>query len=540
VTIAFRINGAHTSATTAVTALNPSTGAGILPTDISILVVDVKGATAGVAPAITTPSGWTLIGVSNNGTLVAGTDTGSNTIGLYYKVGAAASTAIGVITITGGNTGGAVIDTYSTTLGSWDVTSTTDASDTTSGANSTLTGVAGLAIAAGDWLFAAAGVSGDIGTLSASSFSAMSGATLGSSVNRHNFAVTSSTDCRDVITDIPVTAGSSSAVPVFNLTNTSSTTSQARFVRLREVASGPVTLAASGTVPVVATATGDATRVPLVLAASGTADVVSAASGDATRIGQTFTATGTIAVIATTSGDATRTPLAASGTIAATTAVTGDATRVPLALAASGTAAAIVAVTGNPTRVGLVLAASGTIAATTATSGDASRVPLILAATGTVPVVSSTSGNPTRVLLTLTVSGTIPAITGTSGNPTITAPGGATLAASGTVAAIAATNGDASRVPLVLAVTGQVTVTSTASGDVTRVVLVLAASGAVVALSATSGDVTRVALTLAASGTVDAVSVVIGAVTWVGVFPLVADPRLTLTQPTSALTLTVP
>jgi hypothetical protein len=110
VTIAVRVAGGQTAAAVGVDAVNPSTGAGLVATDLSLMTVNIKASTAGVAPTITTPTNWTLIGaVTNNGTLVAATDAGSNTIGLYYRIGAPASTAQGVITITGANSAGAII-----------------------------------------------------------------------------------------------------------------------------------------------------------------------------------------------------------------------------------------------------------------------------------------------------------------------------------------------------------------------------------------------------------------------------------------------
>lgn len=233
-TISLRAVGATTVAAAAVTPLTPGSPGVLANSDISILVVEIKGQTAGVAPTITTPSGWTIIGsVTNNGTLVNGTDTGSNTIGMYYRIGNYPAPSI---TTTGGNSAGAGIVAYKTsTDGGWDVSSTTTGSDTASGANGSITGGADLSSTTGDWVIIGAGLSGDIGSVSAQSYTATSG-TFGTLVSRSNIGVTTGNDSRLLISDIPQTAGTTSAAAAYTYTNASSTTAHARFVRLREIA----------------------------------------------------------------------------------------------------------------------------------------------------------------------------------------------------------------------------------------------------------------------------------------------------------------
>lgn len=235
-TISFRVKG--TAAIGAVNNINPSTGAGCQSTDISMLTVQVKGSAAGVSPTITTPSGWTLIDVvTNNGTLVATSTTGSNTVGVYYKVGAAASTAIGVIAITNADSVGAGIVTYATSLGLWvfpTTANTTTASDTTSAADETQVGASGLDVSSGDWIHYGGGVCSNGGSITVQSFSAMTGCTLGTMVNQHNNSITTGTTSRLEAHDIPVTAGASNSVPTLNMTNTTATTGHGRFTRLRD------------------------------------------------------------------------------------------------------------------------------------------------------------------------------------------------------------------------------------------------------------------------------------------------------------------
>jgi hypothetical protein len=228
-TLALRAAGTATSATAAVTAVNPAVPAGAVVGDLSVLTVVVKPYNT----VLTTPSGWTKIGEHTNGTTAAGTDTGSTKVAVYVKEDAAVA-AIGNIGQDIANTMGAVINVYSKTKSSWDVAQFTQGSDTTDGANYSATGAGGIAVAAGDWVLQGTAINGDIGTLSAFNTTGLAGATLGTHVNRTNAAFTTGTDCRLTAGDIPVTAGSSSAAPIYTFTNASSSSGTTMWVRLRE------------------------------------------------------------------------------------------------------------------------------------------------------------------------------------------------------------------------------------------------------------------------------------------------------------------
>lgn len=229
-----RAVGTPTAATDAVSPLVPGVPAGVISTDISILVVEIKGATAGVAPTITTPSGgWALIGtVTNNGTLVAGTDTGSNTVGMYYLIGTYSAPSI---TTTGANSAGAAIVAYSSATLTWDTsvltTQTTTGDDTTSGVNGSLAG-GSLTTVADDRLLFGGGISGDIGTMSVQTL-VQASATLGATNSRVNQVVTTGLDSRVVFYDGQVTTGAA-GIPTASYTNPSVTTAHGRFAVLRE------------------------------------------------------------------------------------------------------------------------------------------------------------------------------------------------------------------------------------------------------------------------------------------------------------------
>lgn len=238
-TISLRAAGAATAATAAVSPLAPGAPAGLTATDISILVVEAKNATAGTAVTITTPTGWTPIGsVTNNGTLAPSNDAGSNAVGMYYRVGTYTAPSI---TTTGANSAGAGIVAYATsTGGTWDVSQTTVGSDTTSAANGSITGAADIGLATGDWAIVGTGLSGDLGSVTAESLT-VTGATLGAYSSRINQAVTTGNDSRLLISDWPVTAGTSTAAPAYTWTNNSSLTGHARILRLREIVVAPST-----------------------------------------------------------------------------------------------------------------------------------------------------------------------------------------------------------------------------------------------------------------------------------------------------------
>jgi len=229
-TIALRAAGTPTGAADAVTAVNPAVPAGAVVGDLSVLTVVAKP----FSTTITTPANWTKIGEHTNGTTASGTDVGSTKVAVYVRENAPTG-AIGAIGQSGANTMGAVINVYSKTKSSWDFTQFTQGFDATVGANYSATGDAGIAVAAGDWVVASTAINGDIGTVTVPDIAGMSGATIGTDVQRTNSAVTTGNDCRTLVSDAPITAGSSSAAPTFAYTNASSTSGTTIWLRLREV-----------------------------------------------------------------------------------------------------------------------------------------------------------------------------------------------------------------------------------------------------------------------------------------------------------------
>jgi hypothetical protein len=233
--------GGHTLVAAAVTPLAPGVPAGVTATDLSILTVEGKRTTNTTAPTVTTPTGWTLIATTHAAGVTAGVDTGSNSVSTFYRTGTYTGPSI---TTTGFNSAGAVIVAYQTQGNGWvtPVTST-NGSDTTSGANGSITGAAGLSVQQYDLVQASVGLSGDAGTVTAQTIAGMTGATLSATTERVNFAVTTGNDVRTLVADCQVTAGTSNVAPTYAYTNASALTSHGQFLRLR--ANPPATTAAA-------------------------------------------------------------------------------------------------------------------------------------------------------------------------------------------------------------------------------------------------------------------------------------------------------
>jgi hypothetical protein len=206
-------------------------------TDLSILAVEGKQTTTGTTPTMTTPTGWTLLSFNSNGSnLTGGVDTGTNYVGVYYRTGTYTSPSIaytGMDHIVGYIMAFRLDDTTAT----WDATLTgTTGGDSSSAANLSMTGAAGLNVAAGDHVLCIAAASGDIGTRSAWTIGGMAGATIDAQNTLMDFGTTSGNDSALMVTEVSVLAGSSSAAPTYAVTNASVSTGHAAFVRLRATA----------------------------------------------------------------------------------------------------------------------------------------------------------------------------------------------------------------------------------------------------------------------------------------------------------------
>lgn len=240
--ISLRAVGTPTTAAAAVTPLAPGVPAGVVAGDLSLLFVEIKATSGTVAPAVTTPSGWTLqaAAISTGNDVAAANDVGENWIFVYYRTDAGyAAPSVGS---TGGNSAGAVIVAWQKDPSETWVLPTVSQSyvsgqDASSGANGSAAGSGSLAVIPGDVLVTAAGLSGDLGTITAEGVTA-TGLTLGTYTNHVSLAVTTGTDSRLLVSSWPVTS-TATAIPTYTWTNTSSLTGVVRMLRLRVTAGTP-------------------------------------------------------------------------------------------------------------------------------------------------------------------------------------------------------------------------------------------------------------------------------------------------------------
>ena len=326
--ISLRAAGTHTGSATLVTAINPAVPAGTTTGDLSVLVVTVKP----FDTVLTTPSGWTKLGEATNGTVVAGTDTGSTKVAMYVRESAPVG-AIGNIGQTGANSMGAVIHSYQKGAGeSWDYEHTFGIDDTNA-ANYSATSTGTMVSQTGDIVLVGTSVNADLGVDSNHNLAA-TGHTFGAAVVRTTQIITIGLDSRTIFTEFPVTTGTASSVAhSYAYFNTSATSGTSYFLRLRgvptpgEAWNGTATYTGSGTLV--------ASGVPALTRAVG---LSGGSTGGATRtpamsVATALTGTGTLSPTGLPALAATK-ALSGSGTLSPAGA---PAFAAPVPLSGSGT-----------------------------------------------------------------------------------------------------------------------------------------------------------------------------------------------------------
>lgn len=238
-TISLRVAG--TAITNTITP-NPSTGAGLVASDLSVLWVTARPIATKKASdiVITTPTNWNKVGQWASDAVVSPTppgagNTGSVMIAAYVRVGAAASTAIGTIAMTNVSVTSAVINTYATSVGNgWIYSAQTQGIDlTVTGFSSSQSqATTNISVTTGDWLLGAAVLK--TGALSSPTVTATS-ATLTGGTFRQNTASTVASPLATIgmaVYDASVTAGTSTVGPV--MASSTDTQGTAVFIRLRD------------------------------------------------------------------------------------------------------------------------------------------------------------------------------------------------------------------------------------------------------------------------------------------------------------------
>lgn len=192
------------------------------------------------APA--TPPGW--IAPANNqftgGAGAAGADSGTVYITVFIRVSNGAESGSVTVNCASGNSMGGRIVQYSKTSASygWAIACNGGA-DNSAGTDWSVTAGADPGLTAGDMLLVASGINGDAYTYSAEAVSAAGISAWGTVAERADTPIVFNGDqCAYVISEHPVTTGTSTAAPVFSMT-ASGTAGNAPagasiFVRLRE------------------------------------------------------------------------------------------------------------------------------------------------------------------------------------------------------------------------------------------------------------------------------------------------------------------
>jgi MSHA biogenesis protein MshQ len=171
----------------------------------------------------TTPAGFTLAANAQGtgGSGAAGIDTGTVYMTVYYRIAPSALSGNVSITVTGNNVAIGRIFRYTNATNNWDV-SAANGADNTAGSTAWLTTMnVNPGLTAGDWVIVASGINTDLYTFSAQA-PAEASTTFGATVERQDSGTTSGQDCALVVTDTPVTAGTSTVAPTYSMTSSGS------------------------------------------------------------------------------------------------------------------------------------------------------------------------------------------------------------------------------------------------------------------------------------------------------------------------------
>lgn len=178
-------------------------------------------------------------------------DSGQARILIYAKVTNGTETGAVYLAYSNlnGSTGYAAAYEYSKTGDAWNFVACGGV-DETAGTAWSVTGNSDPGISAGDVVIAASAINTDAYTYSSEAISATGISAWGTMTERADLGSTAGYDCRLVISDHPVTTGTSSAAPVYTMTASSSGTNNpagaTAMIRIREVSNQAITASAGG------------------------------------------------------------------------------------------------------------------------------------------------------------------------------------------------------------------------------------------------------------------------------------------------------
>ncbi len=347
----------------------------------------IMGATA-KPDTVTFPtiSGWTKQLDVSVGSGTPGAGTGPQRLAVYTKVSDGTETGAVTVTPTGtANVTLAGIYCWSVAAGQSFAIDVNSGSDTTAGANLSVTKGGTDRETGGDWMavVACSTANANMGSATVTA----TGATYGTATERSDVGSTNGDDARLNLLDRPVSSGTATDATVFTTNITGTVTGGAAFIRLREVSgstavSGTDTGAGSEGTPGLLAASSLADTGALTEAAGGSATATTTDSGtgaDASSLLVAFTATDSAALTATSSVVASTTVTATdsgTGTDAATATATGTTTDT-----AAGTEATTLAAALDRTDTGALADSATTTAATTGSDAGGLVEAATLAAT---------------------------------------------------------------------------------------------------------------------------------------------------------------
>ncbi len=230
--IAIRATGTYVNGTATIT---PAIPAAQVTGDMMILAVGTKPYNG--ANSISVATGWTSIGSATDGTVAAGTDTGSMKTELFYKIATSDTETNPQVDNSSNNVSGAVIIVFQKAANeTWDTPVGAGGGDASAGTGFSVTASSNPGITAGDLLVGYAAIRSDAGTQSSITITA-TGATMGAFTESPatDLATTSGGDMAMSGGYVAVSSGTASAAPVYASTLAASHTGSAFIVRLRVI-----------------------------------------------------------------------------------------------------------------------------------------------------------------------------------------------------------------------------------------------------------------------------------------------------------------
>lgn len=232
-TVTANVIGTPTSATGSASVLTPAFGASVPAGDYALAILNLKAFSATVDA---TPAGWTLLATAGtNGSTASGTNTGSTKVAVYGRLcdGTEGGTTV-TFNITGADSAGAVIHTFSRSLTGWVAPVVAYGPKVGNSAGMSATSTTQTSVAAGDLFVIGFSINASLGTPTTDTFS-QTGVTPGTVTNRSDRAITTGNDTRNRVNTVPVTSVTTpSGGATAGYTNASSTSGEVAFIRLRD------------------------------------------------------------------------------------------------------------------------------------------------------------------------------------------------------------------------------------------------------------------------------------------------------------------